>query len=154
QGRRGAARHLERCPERVDRRPVCHDPGRGPGGCLPGCGGHRPDQRGDPHHARHRGERSARRSGGCHMSTTTSDSGMRAQTPDPIHSRSLGRYLLMPALLALVLLALYWYVTSQELDSIETRTLNAPRLAAAAIEHVQLTVASTALTLVIALPLG
>lgn len=68
--------------------------------------------------------------------------------------RSLGGYLLMPALLAATCLALYFYVSGQELDSIETRTMTASNLLSAAREHVQLTVASTAVTLVIAIPLG
>lgn len=68
--------------------------------------------------------------------------------------RSVGSYLLMPLLLAAVVLALYLYVSSQELDSIETRTLALSRILTAAREHVLLTVASTVITLLIAIPLG
>lgn len=68
--------------------------------------------------------------------------------------RSLGGYLLMPLLLAGVVLALYLYVSNQELDSIETRTLAFSEILEAAREHVLLTAASTLITLVIAIPLG
>lgn len=68
--------------------------------------------------------------------------------------RSLAGYLIMPVILALVCLGLYLYVSSQELDSIEARSLNAASLATATWEHVQLTAVSTLLTLIIAVPLG
>ncbi|MGC0249165.1 ABC transporter permease [Pseudactinotalea sp. Z1748] len=68
--------------------------------------------------------------------------------------RSLGSYLLMPLLLAGVLLALYLYVSNQELDSIEARTLTFPRILNAARDHVLLAAASTVITLLIAIPLG
>lgn len=80
--------------------------------------------------------------------------GIVAAAEPPHHRRTLTGYLLMPALLALVCLALYLYVSSQELDSIEARSLNAASLAKATWEHVQLTAVSTLLTLVIAIPLG
>lgn len=68
--------------------------------------------------------------------------------------RTLGRYLTTPGLLAAVCLALYLYVSSQQLDTIEARSLNAARLTRAVWEHVQLAAASTVVTLVIAVPLG
>lgn len=68
--------------------------------------------------------------------------------------RTLGRYLFMPVTLGLVLLALYLYIAGQELDSIEARSLNVARLSTAIWQHVQLAAASTAVTLVIAIPLG
>ena len=70
------------------------------------------------------------------------------------HRRSLGSYLLMPILLAAVVLALYLYVSNQELDSIEARTLTLSRILEATREHILLTVASTVITLLIAIPLG
>ena len=70
------------------------------------------------------------------------------------HRRSLGSYLLMPIVLAGVVLALYLYVSSQELDSIEARTLTLSRILDATVDHVLLTVASTVITLLIAIPLG
>jgi osmoprotectant transport system permease protein len=69
-------------------------------------------------------------------------------------SRGLGQYLVMPVVLGVALLALYIYVSLQELDSIEERSLNAARLTRAVWEHVQLTAVSTLLTLLIAIPLG
>lgn len=79
---------------------------------------------------------------------------LATQVREPTRRRNPGRYLFMPALLGLVLLALYVYVSSRELDSIEERSLNAARLGRALWEHVQLTAASTVVTLVIAIPLG
>jgi osmoprotectant transport system permease protein len=68
--------------------------------------------------------------------------------------RSLAGYLFMPVLLALATAGLYLYVRSQELDSIEQRSLNADRLLDALVRHVQLTVVSTVLVILIAVPLG
>lgn len=76
------------------------------------------------------------------------------QTPPRTGHRSLGSYLIMPIILGLVCLGLYLYVSSQELDSIEARSLNAAALSTAVWEHVQLTVVSTVLTLIVAVPLG
>lgn len=60
----------------------------------------------------------------------------------------------MPVVLGLTSLALYLYVSGQHLDSIEARSLNASRLTSAVYEHLQLTMVSTALVVVIAVPLG
>lgn len=68
--------------------------------------------------------------------------------------RSLGGYLFMPAVLAVALGLLYLYVSSQEIDSIEARSLNAGRLGRAVWEHVELTAVSTFFVIVIAVPLG
>lgn len=65
-----------------------------------------------------------------------------------------GRYLTMPLILAAVCLALYLYVSSQSLDTIEARALEPARIKAAIWQHIQLTAVSTAFTLVIAVPLG
>lgn len=65
-----------------------------------------------------------------------------------------GRYLTMPLILAAVCLALYLYVSSQTLDTIEARALAPARLNEAIWQHVRLTAVSTAFTLVIAVPLG
>lgn len=76
------------------------------------------------------------------------------QTPEaPTRSTAAG-YLVMPAVLAAALAALYLYVAGKDLDSIEARSLNLPRLTRAVWEHVQLTAVSTVLTLIIAVPLG
>lgn len=82
------------------------------------------------------------------------DSGVVAQTPPPTRHRDWLSYLTMPAILAAVLVALYLYVDRQELDSIEARSLNAASLGTAVWEHVLLAAVSTAITLVIAVPLG
>lgn len=63
-------------------------------------------------------------------------------------------WLALPAFLALVLLALWLYVSSQELDSIEARSLNAERITATLIEHLALTSVSTVLVVALAVPLG
>jgi osmoprotectant transport system permease protein len=63
-------------------------------------------------------------------------------------------WLVTPAVLAAVLLALWGYVASRNLDSIEARRVNLPFIAQAAGEHVLLTLISTLLVLVIAVPVG
>ena len=60
----------------------------------------------------------------------------------------------MPLLLAVVLGALYLWVTGQELDSIETRELTSTLLLRATRQHVWLTVVSTIIVLALAIPLG
>ena len=82
------------------------------------------------------------------------DQDVVVQTPPNAHRRSLGGYLLMPAILATACLVMYLYVTSRELDSIEARSLNPAALATATWEHIQLTAVSTLLTLIIAIPFG
>jgi osmoprotectant transport system permease protein len=68
--------------------------------------------------------------------------------------RSAAGYLVMPAALILACAALYLYVHGQQLDSIEARSLNRGKLASAIREHLELTGVSTALVVVIAVPLG
>lgn len=88
-----------------------------------------------------------------------SDTGARVRTvvvppAAPPLRRSLTGYLLIPVILAAACLALYLYVGSRDLDSIEARSLNASRLGTAIWQHVRLTAVSTLLTLIIAVPLG
>jgi osmoprotectant transport system permease protein len=64
------------------------------------------------------------------------------------------RWLGMPTLLAAVSTALFLYVSAQELDSIERRTLNAGELTQRVIEHLQLAAMSTLIVIVLAVPLG
>ena len=85
---------------------------------------------------------------------TVHDQDVAVQPPARTRRRTLTGYLLVPAILALACLALYLYVGSQELDSIEARALAPANLAAALGRHLQLTAVSTLLTLVIAVPLG
>ncbi|MBA3528150.1 MAG: ABC transporter permease [Propionibacteriaceae bacterium] len=68
--------------------------------------------------------------------------------------RTLTGYLFMPAFLALVCIALYLYVTSRELDTIEARSLNAGTLTSALWRHIELAVVSTFFVILIAVPFG
>jgi osmoprotectant transport system permease protein len=68
--------------------------------------------------------------------------------------RTIAGYLFLPVFLALICVALYLYVTAQDLDSIEVRSLNAASLASATWRHVELTAVSTFFVIVIAVPLG
>ena len=80
------------------------------------------------------------------------DAGLGAAPP--FHRRSWASYLVMPVVLAAVLLALYLYVNSRSLDSIEQRRVNMAFIGQATVEHLRLTLVSTLLVLVIAVPLG
>jgi osmoprotectant transport system permease protein len=68
--------------------------------------------------------------------------------------RSLAGYLVTPALLVVVLAALALYVRSRSLDSIEERRLTPDFILPAVVQHVTLTLVSTAFVLVIAVPFG
>lgn len=67
---------------------------------------------------------------------------------------TLARYAFMPAVLLVVLLLLYAYLSVIELDTIEQRTLAWPRVRAFLWQHVQLSAYATAGIIVIAVPLG
>lgn len=67
---------------------------------------------------------------------------------------SLLSWLGMPVFLAVILGATYLWVSSLELDTIERRTLNAEVLTQSTLEHLELTTVSTAIVIVIAIPLG
>jgi osmoprotectant transport system permease protein len=64
------------------------------------------------------------------------------------------RYLGMPVFLGLVCLALYLYVSAQQLDSIEKRILNSEFLFARVIEHIELAAVSTIIVVVLAVTTG
>lgn len=68
--------------------------------------------------------------------------------------RSLGGYLFMPAALAVVLLIVYLSVSNRDLDSAEESRLDFGYILARTQEHLILTLVSTLLVLVIAIPLG
>ncbi|CAN5322333.1 ABC transporter permease [soil metagenome] len=68
--------------------------------------------------------------------------------------RSLGGYLFMPVLLAVVLLALYWSVNGRDLDDVEAQRLGFDNILASTQRHLLLTVVSTAFVLMIAIPFG
>ncbi|MFI7679168.1 ABC transporter permease [Actinophytocola sp. NPDC049390] len=59
-----------------------------------------------------------------------------------------------PALIVLGLLVLWWWAANQPLDSIEARNVNGDVIGFQVLEHVELTVICTALTIAIAIPLG
>jgi osmoprotectant transport system permease protein len=72
----------------------------------------------------------------------------------PQGAARLFRYLAMPIFLGLACLALYLYVSSQQLDSIEKRILNADFLFSRVIEHIELAVVSTVIVVVLAVTTG
>ena len=63
-------------------------------------------------------------------------------------------YAVMPVLLGLVCVALYAWLQSKQLDSIERRLVNADDIREGVVEHVKLTVVSTFFVILIAVPLG
>lgn len=69
-------------------------------------------------------------------------------------SGSLARSLVTPALLAAALAALWFYARGQQLDDVERRLLNIDALGRAVLQHLMLTSTSTALVLIVAVPLG
>lgn len=69
-------------------------------------------------------------------------------------TRGLAGYLITPAVLAVVLLALALYVGSRPLDSIEARRVNLEFIGQATLQHIALTLVSTLLVLLIAIPVG
>jgi len=77
-----------------------------------------------------------------------------AMAPVRRERRSVGSYLFMPVFLALVCVGLYVYVSNQELDTIEARSLNATNILNAIWEHIQLAAVSTVFVVLIAIPLG
>ncbi|RFU20985.1 ABC transporter permease [Geodermatophilus marinus] len=80
---------------------------------------------------------------------------------DPLAAAAAGRrrrqwlgWLTLPALLLLVCVGLWLYVSSRSLDSIEARSLNAATITEAFVQHLRLTAVSTVLVVLIAVPLG
>jgi osmoprotectant transport system permease protein len=68
--------------------------------------------------------------------------------------RRLLRYLGMPIFLGLLCLAMYLYIGSKDLDSIERRQINAAVITARLIEHIQLALVSTVIVVVLAVGAG
>ena len=80
---------------------------------------------------------------------------MTVAVPDQLTGRrGLAGYLVTPIALAAVLLALYLYVNSRPLDSIEERRVNLAFITEATLQHIGLTAVSTLLVLLIAIPAG
>lgn len=68
--------------------------------------------------------------------------------------QALRRYLAMPAFLVAVLLALYLYVSSQELDAIEAVRLTPEFILRSTLRHLYLVGLSTVFVIVLAIPFG
>lgn len=68
--------------------------------------------------------------------------------------RRIGSYWVTPVSLAAVLVGLYVWVGVRGLDSIEARRVNADVITSRMLQHVSLTVVSTVLVILIAVPLG
>jgi osmoprotectant transport system permease protein len=68
--------------------------------------------------------------------------------------RTFLRYAAMPLALSLVLLALYLWVTGQELGSVEARRLTPDVIRTQTVRHVELTLWSTFFVLLLAVPMG
>lgn len=64
------------------------------------------------------------------------------------------RYLVVPGLVAIACGAMYVYVQSRELDSIEARLLTGRNIRRFAIDQIEISLLATALILLIAIPLG
>ncbi|MEU7853962.1 ABC transporter permease [Nonomuraea sp. NPDC049141] len=64
------------------------------------------------------------------------------------------RHVITPVVLCGVLIGLYVWVSAQNLDSIESRSLTREFLLAKAVEHIQMTLLATALVVIVAIPLG
>lgn len=62
--------------------------------------------------------------------------------------------LVRPVFLVAALVALWLVIGTQDLDAVEARNLNGPEITKELIQHLKLTVISTLLTIVIAIPLG
>lgn len=77
-----------------------------------------------------------------------------AMAPVRRERRSVGSYLFMPVFLALVCAGLYVYMSNQEFDTIEARSLNATNIRNAIWEHIQLAGVSTFFVVLVAIPLG
>ncbi len=84
------------------------------------------------------------------------DAGTATADPPPpaARRRPLLGYAVMPVLLGLTCLALYAWLQSKDLDSIEHRLINAEVIREGFVEHVKLTVVSTFFVILVAVPLG
>lgn len=71
-----------------------------------------------------------------------------------LRRRTLLGWLVTPLVLVAVLLALWLLVANRQLDSIEERRINLEFIGVAATEHLTLTVVSTILVLIVAIPMG
>lgn len=74
--------------------------------------------------------------------------------PELERRRSRASWLVTPLVLAVVVGAVWLLVATRRLDSIEARRLNLPFILGAAGEHIALTVVSTVIVLLVAIPVG
>jgi osmoprotectant transport system permease protein len=72
----------------------------------------------------------------------------------PVGAARLLRYLGMPIFLGLACLALYLYIGSKDLDSIERRNINATVITNRLIEHITLAAVSTVIVVILAVSAG
>lgn len=91
---------------------------------------------------------------GGHGQGFSSTVAAQGTAPVSIGRRTLGGYLFMPVLLVAVLVVVYFTVHSRDLDSTEERRLSFDYILRMTAGHLKLTIASTLLVLVIAIPLG
>ena len=82
-----------------------------------------------------------------------SDAQVAAETGGS-RGKTVWRYVAMPLFCAAVLAACYFYVSGQELDSIEARRLTADYIWSAVVRHVYLVVVSTIFVIALAVPAG
>lgn len=89
------------------------------------------------------------------MATDVLESTYPVQSSTARRSRAiLARSLVTPVVLLLVVLGLYLYVSSRELDSIEARVLEQSFIVDSVLQHLKLTAIAAVLVVVIAMPLG
>lgn len=89
------------------------------------------------------------------ITTETQTIGAAQTSAPPRRSRGrVARRWVTPALVVVILAALWLWVSSMNLDSIEQRTLNADYLLLRVGEHLTLTIAASALVAVLAIPVG
>lgn len=69
-------------------------------------------------------------------------------------SRTLARYLIMPAILAAVCLGLYLWIGSLELDSIESRQLNPENITQKIIRHLEIAGVATVIVVLVSVSAG
>ncbi len=93
-----------------------------------------------------------------------SDERQEGESPAPVQPetrkrvdtgrRSLGSYVFMPVIVGVVLLSLYFAVRNRELDAAEQRRLAFDNIVSLTLDHLKLSIVSTAFVLLIAIPLG
>jgi osmoprotectant transport system permease protein len=88
------------------------------------------------------------------MSRDVLETAFPVQATARLSRGALARQLITPAVLVLVVLGLYGYVSTRDLDSIEARVLRGSFIVDSTVQHLKLTAIASTLVLVIAIPLG